>query len=231
MPAPTTSPASVANSAHPPSPSVRCWSTAPPGRFPVSGTRDTSASCVHMVRSPPVSSPAARAGPGRYGSRHHLSIGFMIFRSRRARHEPSRTAGVPAVTLEVVSTVTQIPEHTVAVIVAIAAGAGLVGIVVAALLGRRTGRRALQQRLSALASRLGADAPEDDRTGVEPALHRLELVSDRAAEAVAEASADAIRLRRALDNLPQGVIVCDEDGKVVFRNTRAVGLMGGRHGD
>jgi two-component system sensor histidine kinase SenX3 len=130
-----------------------------------------------------------------------------------------------------VSTVTQIPEHTVVVIVAIAAGAGLVGMVVAALIGRRTGRRSLQQRLSALAARLGADAPEDERTGVEPALHNLELVSDRAAEAVAEASADAIRLRRAIDNLPQGVIVCDENGEVIFRNTRAVGLMGGRHGD
>jgi two-component system sensor histidine kinase SenX3 len=48
---------------------------------------------------------------------------------------------------------------------------------------------------------------------------------------VAESSADAIRLRRALDTLPQGVIVCDETGEVVFRNARAVGLMGGRHGD
>ena len=48
---------------------------------------------------------------------------------------------------------------------------------------------------------------------------------------MAESSADAIRLRRALDTLPQGVIVCDENGEVVFRNARAVGLMGGRHGD
>jgi two-component system, OmpR family, sensor histidine kinase SenX3 len=66
---------------------------------------------------------------------------------------------------------------------------------------------------------------------VEPALHHLELVTDRAAEAVAESSADAIRLRHALDTLPQGVIVCNESGVEVFRNARAVGLMGGRHGD
>jgi two-component system sensor histidine kinase SenX3 len=104
--------------------------------------------------------------------------------------------------------------------------------VVATILGRRSGRQALEQRLSALASRLGVDAPAEERgTGVEPALHHLELVTDRAAEAVAESSADAIRLRRALDTLPQGVIVCDENGTVVFRNARAVGLMGGRHGD
>ena len=51
------------------------------------------------------------------------------------------------------------------------------------------------------------------------------MVTGEAAEAVTEASADAIRLRRALDTLPQGVIVCDENGDVVFRNARAVALM------
>jgi len=108
---------------------------------------------------------------------------------------------------------------------------GVVGVLIATAAGRRSGRAALQQRLSALASRLGVDMPEEERGGVEPTLHHLELVTDRAAEAVAEASSDAIRLRRALDTLPQGVIVCDEAGEVVFRNARAVGLMGGRHGD
>ena len=100
-----------------------------------------------------------------------------------------------------------------------------------ARMGRRSGRRALEQRLTALSTRLGVDLPQDDPAGVEPALHHLEQVTDRAAEAVAESSADAIRLRRALDTLPQGVIVCDETGEVVFRNAHAVSLMGGRHGD
>jgi two-component system sensor histidine kinase SenX3 len=107
----------------------------------------------------------------------------------------------------------------------------IVAIVVATLLGRRSGRRGLEQRLSALASRLGVDEPVDAPEGVEPALHHLEVVTDRAAEAVAESSADAIRLRHALDTLPQGVIVCNENGEVVFRNARAIELMGGRHGD
>ncbi|HEY5250559.1 MAG TPA: ATP-binding protein [Acidimicrobiales bacterium] len=106
-----------------------------------------------------------------------------------------------------------------------------VGIVVATVLGRRSGRTSLEQRLSALATRLGVETPKEDPAGVEPALHHLEQVTDRAAEAVAESSADAIRLRHALDTLPQGVIVCEEDGEVVFRNTRAVDIMGGRHGD
>ena len=127
--------------------------------------------------------------------------------------------------------VTRIPEQTAVIAVAVAVGVGVLAVLVATLLGRRAGRHALEQRLSALAARLGVEAPEGEPSGVEPALHHLELVTDRAAEAVAESSADAIRLRRALDNLPQGVIVCDENGEVVFRNTRAVGLMGGRHGD
>ena len=46
-----------------------------------------------------------------------------------------------------------------------------------------------------------------------------------------ESSSDAIRLRRALDTLPQGVIVCDENGEDIFRNARADALMGGSHGD
>jgi two-component system sensor histidine kinase SenX3 len=111
------------------------------------------------------------------------------------------------------------------------AALGVIGVVVATILGRRSGRHSLEQRLSALASRLGVDAPSGSPAGVEPALHHLEVVTDRAAEAVAESSADAIRLRHALDSLPQGVIVCDESGEVVFRNARAVGLMGGRQGD
>ena len=110
-------------------------------------------------------------------------------------------------------------------------GLTVVAVVIANILGRRSGRHSLEQRLSALASRLGVDEPEGEPKGVESALQHLELVTGRAAEAVAESSADAIRLRHSLDTLPQGVIVCDESGEVVFRNARAVGLMGGRHGD
>jgi two-component system sensor histidine kinase SenX3 len=111
------------------------------------------------------------------------------------------------------------------VIVVVAA----IAVVVAARLGRRAGRRSLQQRLTALANRLGAVPPDDG--GVEPVLSHLEKVTGEAAEAVSEASSDAIRLRRALDTLPQGVIVCDENGEVGFRNARAGALMNNRHGD
>ncbi|HXX89089.1 MAG TPA: PAS domain-containing sensor histidine kinase, partial [Acidimicrobiales bacterium] len=124
-----------------------------------------------------------------------------------------------------------VPQSEVIIAFAALAGVAVLGIVLATILGRRAGRHALEQRLAALATRLGVEVPEDEPSGVEPTLHHLEQVTDRAAEAVAESSADAIRLRRALDTLPQGVMVCDENGEVVFSNARAEALMGGRHGD
>ena len=105
----------------------------------------------------------------------------------------------------------------------------VLAVAIAFQTGRRAGRRSLQQRLTALSNRLGVEAPDDG--GMEPVLSHLEKVAGDAAEAVTEASADAIRLRRALDTLTQGVIVCDENGEVAFRNARAVALMNNRHGD
>ena len=107
--------------------------------------------------------------------------------------------------------------------------AAVIAVVIANQAGRRAGRRSLQQRLTALSNRLGVEAPDD--AGMEPVLSHLEKVAGDAAEAVTEASSDAIRLRRALDTLAQGVIVCDENGEVAFRNARAVALMNNRHGD
>jgi signal transduction histidine kinase len=112
-----------------------------------------------------------------------------------------------------------------------AAGVILVlAIVITALVVRRAGRVALTQRLTALGSRLGLNPPAEEGS-IENALSYLEQVTGAAAEAVAEASSDAIRLRRSLDALPQGVVLCDETGKVVYRNTPANALMTSRHGD
>ena len=118
----------------------------------------------------------------------------------------------------------------VAAAYAIAGVVLVLAVVVAALLGRRSGRRALSQRLTALGSRLGIDPPEDE-SSIEIALSYLEQVTGAATQAVAEASADAIRLRRSLDTMPQGVVICDENGTVVYRNARANALMTSRRGD
>jgi two-component system sensor histidine kinase SenX3 len=112
-----------------------------------------------------------------------------------------------------------------------AAAAVVVLLAVAFLAGGRRGQRALRQRILALGSRLGGDLPAREPKKLEDTLNLLERATDRAAETVAESSADAIRLRRALDTLPQAVIVCDEAGEVVFRNAQAIALMGNRHGD
>jgi len=106
----------------------------------------------------------------------------------------------------------------------------VVAIVVARQLGKRSGRRSISQRLTALGSRLGIDPPEDE-TNIETALAYLEQVTGGASQAVAESSSDAIRLRRSLDTLTQGVVLCDENGSVIYRNGRANALMVSRHGD
>jgi two-component system sensor histidine kinase SenX3 len=105
----------------------------------------------------------------------------------------------------------------------------LVGFI-AAHMGRRSGRRAMSQRLSALGTRLGLDPPEDEYN-IETSLAYLEQVTGGAAQAVTESSSDAIRLRRSLDTLTQGVVLCDENGTVIYRNGRANALMVSRHGD
>ena len=99
----------------------------------------------------------------------------------------------------------------------------ILAIVITAAIVRRAGRVALTQRLTALGSRLGLNPPAEEGS-IENALSYLEQVTGAAAEAVAEASSDAIRLRRSLDALPQGVVLCDETGKVVYRNTPANAL-------
>jgi two-component system sensor histidine kinase SenX3 len=114
--------------------------------------------------------------------------------------------------------------YIVAAVILVAAVAG------ALVIGRRSGRQALTQRLTALGSRLGLHPPTEE-SGLENALAYLEQVTGAASEAVAEASADAIRLRRAIDALPQGVVLCDDTGKVVYQNAPANALMTSRLGD
>ncbi|MGC9962135.1 MAG: ATP-binding protein [Acidimicrobiales bacterium] len=114
---------------------------------------------------------------------------------------------------------------------AIAAGVVVVAIAVAFSIGDRRGGRGIRQRIGALASRLGADAPARDPKTVEESIALLERATDSAVEAVHEASSETIRIRRALDALPQAVLIRDEHGETVFSNQSALALMSGRHGD
>ncbi len=111
-----------------------------------------------------------------------------------------------------------------------AAGVLIIGVVLGILLFRRRGHRAIAQRLTALASRLAVE-PHNDDGKVESALSYLEEVTGAAHNAVSESSAETVRLRRSLDTLPLGLVLCDEAGGVIFRNTQAENLMASRYGD
>ena len=111
-----------------------------------------------------------------------------------------------------------------------AAGVLILGALLGALINRRRGHRAIAQRLTALGGRLGVE-PRDDNGKVESALSFLEEVTGAATIAVSESSAESVRLRRSLDALPLGLVLCDEAGGVIFRNTQAENLMASRYGD
>ena len=113
---------------------------------------------------------------------------------------------------------------------AVGGAAVLVGVGLGILIYRRRGHRAIAQRLTALGSRLGIE-PRDDNGKVETALSYLEDVTGAATTAVSEASAESVRLRRSLDTLPLGLVLCDESGGVIFRNQQAELLMTSRYGD
>jgi two-component system sensor histidine kinase SenX3 len=106
--------------------------------------------------------------------------------------------------------------------------AGIVGISAGCLIGI-VGRRGLRQRLLLVGSKLGGASPTG--VGLSGALTRLEHTADEAAQAMSAVTSDGVRLRRALDSIPQGVVISDEDGAVVFRNSRATKVIGTRHGD
>lgn len=121
--------------------------------------------------------------------------------------------------------------HLTVLEIVITAVVVIVALGVVFVIGDRRGGRALRQRIGALASRLGSDPPPRESKTVEESLAYLERATDSAVEAVHEASSETIRIRRALDALPQAVLIRDEHGETVFSNQNALSLMSGRHGD
>ncbi len=121
--------------------------------------------------------------------------------------------------------------HVTVLGVVVAGAAVLVVLLLVIWLAPRRGQRATAQRLAALAARLGSEPDGREPKRTEEALSQLERAADAAAEAVAESTSEAIRVRRALDALRLAVVIVDEHGRTVFSNQRAAALMGGRHGD
>ena len=201
--APSNSAISEPINAQAPRPSASCWRTEPPGRSEVDGLRVT-----------PATSMASRFLSGtRNGRCRVTSVNFC-------------DNGLVLLTIShnVAS------SWSAALFYLAALGVLLLGVVIGVTIFRRRGHRAIAQRLAALGGRLGIEQ-QDDKGKVEAALTHLEEAAGVATTVVTEAGADSVRLRRSLDALPLGLVLCDEAGGVLYRNPQAESLMVSRYGD
>jgi two-component system sensor histidine kinase SenX3 len=111
---------------------------------------------------------------------------------------------------------------------AVAAGLGF--LLVLSWLISLMRRRALGRRLASVAARLDG-GPAVGAGSLDTVLHRVERGAEAAGERTFELEAVSGRLARAIDTLPTGVVVCDEDGDVRYRNEQAEAFTGSRHGE
>ena len=105
--------------------------------------------------------------------------------------------------------------------VVVAAGVILVGAIALHL-----SRRGPVRRLSALNARLGDDELKLESRGMDEVLTQLEKLVDAKMTTTGDTDVASTRLERALDHLELGVVICDEQGRIVFQNARATQLLG-----
>jgi two-component system sensor histidine kinase SenX3 len=113
----------------------------------------------------------------------------------------------------------------VAIVLALAAAAGWT---TAYVLDRRA--RQTRARVADLVHDMpGASGPTDVADeSIDQRVHHAVELSAKASEV---ALADRRGLERALDAIPQGVVLCDREGQVRYRNGVAMGFYAARHGD
>src|SRR5947209_7784530 len=105
-----------------------------------------------------------------------------------------------------------------AVIVAAVAGAVVLVTVVWVLLSRRS----VARRLATLTARMGeSDLQFGGRAGLETGLAKLERVVDATVALASEANSARALMEEALAAVPDGVVVGDDQGVVVFQNAPA----------
>lgn len=100
-------------------------------------------------------------------------------------------------------------------------------VLVAAAFAQRD--RRTRRRLARTIARLGGE-PVPPGSTVDAELEALERAADQA-NRHADAALASVRLIRALNAIPQGVVICDERGEVVFENEVGHGFAQGRHGE
>lgn len=103
----------------------------------------------------------------------------------------------------------------------------LLAVVYSGAASRHTAVRRIESSLVLL----GDDGESTHRGGIDPSLSRLERAAETIALRMDVAQADVDRMRKALEVLPQGVVVCDPSGIEVFRNEVAEVFSVARHGE
>ncbi len=101
-----------------------------------------------------------------------------------------------------------------------------VGIVALGALALHLSRRGPVRRVSALNARLGDQELELGARGMDEALTQLEKLVDAKMTTTGDVGVAGTRLEKALDHLELGVVICDDQGRIVYQNVRATSLLG-----
>jgi two-component system sensor histidine kinase SenX3 len=105
-------------------------------------------------------------------------------------------------------------------------------VLLVVLVWARKSRRATIRRVVALNARMGEEGLElDGRGGLERTMSRLERAVESAMGKIGDATQAEDRMELALAIVPEGVVVCDEAGEVVYRNDQADRIMCDAHAD
>jgi two-component system, OmpR family, sensor histidine kinase SenX3 len=115
------------------------------------------------------------------------------------------------------------------VLVAVGIGTALLLVVLVLLYWRA--RRGLVRRVADVALRLEDHPPSVEHRSLDKNLTRVERAVETAGFRRDETATESARLVRALQGIPQGVVICDETGRVVFRNEAAEGFASARHAE
>ena len=112
-----------------------------------------------------------------------------------------------------------------------AAVVGALLVVVLALAGMALSRRTVARRIGAAVVRLDDLDVDWDGRGVDAALDRLDRAVERAHQRVERATGDRDRLEHALGAVPLGLVVCDDQGRELYRSDVAKAFSGARHSE
>jgi len=116
-------------------------------------------------------------------------------------------------------------------VVAIAAAVAVGLLLIAILLVVWRARRGLVRRVVNASLRLEETPSSNDHRFLDKNLARLERAIDSSVLARGDATTAVGRMTQALEIIPQGVVICDENGRVTFRNEAATTFSSARHGD